>query len=169
MIKSDRSALTAEIPHLRRYARALLRDSAAAEDLVQSCMERALSRFHLWERDRRLRPWLFAIMHNLYVSSVRIRSAAPVLTPLTEMNAPHTAACQEALIDAQRVLTAVYSLPGEQREAVLLVAIEELSYKEAAEVLGIPVGTLMSRLHRGRERLREVLGMAKPAVLRRVK
>lgn len=170
MTAPDRSLLTAEIPHLRRYARALLRDPTAAEDLVQSSLERALSRLHLWQPDRRLRPWLFAIMHNLFVSSVRRRTNAPVLVPLSEAVIPAVSASQEAYLDASRVLAAVSALSDEQRTVVLLIALEGLSYKEAAEVLDIPVGTLMSRLHRGRERLREVLGMGKAApALHRVK
>lgn len=168
MTEPDRSLLAAEIPHLRRYARALLRDPAAADDLVQSSLERALSRWHLWQADRRLRPWLFAIMHNLYVSSLRSRIGA--LVPLTEVAMPTVSPSQDAYLDAQRVLAAANDLPEEQRMPVLLIGLEGLSYKEAAEVLEIPVGTLMSRLHRGRERLREVLGMGKAAsALHRVK
>jgi RNA polymerase sigma-70 factor (ECF subfamily) len=167
---TDHSLLTAEIPHLRRYARFLFRDPHAADDLVQSCLERALGRLHLWQRDKKMRPWLFTIMHNLYVSSVRSDFARPVMVPLTDMNSSSMAAGQEAGLDAQRTLAAVERLPEDQRLPLLLIGVEEMSYREAAEVLGIPVGTLMSRLHRGREELRRSLGMTKPApVLHRVK
>ncbi|MEL7639261.1 MAG: sigma-70 family RNA polymerase sigma factor [Solidesulfovibrio sp.] len=166
----ETSQLLAEIPHLRRYARALLRDPQAAEDLVQSCLERALCRFNQWQRDRRLRPWLLAIMHNLHVSGVRRRADEPAAVSLTDSMAAATHDNQESRLDAQRVLAAARELPEDQRMAVLLVGVEEMSYRDAAEVLGIPLGTLMSRLHRGREQLRRLLGMAEPApAMRRVK
>ncbi|WP_300156583.1 sigma-70 family RNA polymerase sigma factor [Solidesulfovibrio sp.] len=157
----DISLLMAEIPHLRRYARALARDPQTAEDLVQSCLERALRRFHQWQRDRRLRPWLLAIMHNLHVSAIRQRAGEPASVPLHETMAAATAGDQESRFDAKRVLEAARELPEDQRLAVLLVGVEEMSYKDAAEMLGIPVGTLMSRLHRGREQLRRLLGLTK--------
>ena len=157
---TSRSLLVAEIPHLRRYARALVRDPEAADDLVQSCLERALSRFHLWQRDRRLRPWLFTIMHNLHVNSIRHRSSRPALVPLEQAaTPPAVAANQEMAMEVRKVLAAIDELPEAQRAVVVLVGIEELSYKEAAAALGIPPGTLMSRLHRGRKRLREILRM----------
>lgn len=159
----DISLLTAEIPHLRRYARALLRDGQAADDLVQSCLERALSRFHLWQPERRLRPWLLSIMHNLHISAVRQCSGAPVVLGYDESMSVSVAPNQEPRLEAQRALAAMWELPDEQRLAVLLVGVEEMSYREAADMLGIPIGTLMSRLHRGREALRQKLGMANPA------
>ncbi len=157
----DRAALIAEIPHLRRFARSLARDPDAADDLVQSCLERALSRFHLWRPERRLRPWLFTMLRNLYVDTVRHRSAAQAreqrsaeVVPLAQR------AGQEDSVTARRALDAIDRLPGEQRDAVLMVCVNDLTYAEAAEVLGIPRGTLMSRLHRGRLRLRNDLGLA---------
>lgn len=168
----NRTLLIAEIPHLRRYARALLRDPERADDLVQNCLERALSRFHLWQPDRRLRPWLFTIMHNLHVSGMRYHGSRPALVELDE-TAPSAqqAPKQEEALEARAVLAAIDRLPEDQRIAVLLVGIEELSYEDAAASLGIPVGTLMSRLHRGRERLRELLRMTehRPPAIRRVK
>jgi RNA polymerase sigma-70 factor (ECF subfamily) len=165
-----RSLLITEIPHLRRYARVLSREAQAAEDLVQSCLERALSRLHQWDRNRRLRPWLLTIMHNLHTDSLRRRAAAPPMEPLTELTSPAEPARQDVKLEARQVLEAAALLPEEQRQAVLLVAVEELSYQEAAEVLGIPAGTFMSRLHRGRERLREILKMKPQSPsLRRVK
>lgn len=155
--RDARFLLTKEIPHLRRYARVLTREPDIAEDLVQSCLERALSRFHLWQQDRRLRPWLFTIMHNLFVNQVRSRASRPVLISLEGMAVQmSTAADQERRTEVREVLAALESLGEDQRAAVVLVGVEGLSYEEAAEVLGIRPGTLMSRLHRGRERLREL-------------
>lgn len=165
--RDARLLLTREIPHLRRYARVLTRNSDSAEDLVQNCLERGLSRFHLWQQDRRLRPWLFTIMHNLFVNQVRSRASRPVLVSLEGMATQlSTAADQETRTEAREVLAALESLSEDQRSAVVLVAVEGLSYEEAAEVLGIRPGTLMSRLHRGRERLRELCFPAsdKPAI-----
>ncbi len=161
----NRDLLIAEIPHLRRYARSLARDPDAADDLVQSCLERALKRFQLWQPERRLRPWLFTILHNLYVDSLRHRTSAAAQQPVAEVvNLASQAANQEQAVTAQRVLHQIDRLPPEQRDVVLLVGVNELTYAEAAEVLGIPAGTLMSRLHRARARLREALGMVESAV-----
>lgn len=172
---TNRSLLIDEIPHLRRYARSLTRDADAADDLVQGCLERALGRFHLWQPKRRLRPWLFAIMHNLFIDTRRLRANRSPALPLDELlSPPSQAAGQEHHLNAQAVLRQVDLLPPEQRDAVLLIAINDLSYAEAAAVLGIPEGTLMSRLHRGRTKLREQLGMVeraplRPSPIRRVK
>lgn len=170
----NRALLIDEIPHLRRYARSLTRDADAADDLVQGCLERALGRLHLWHPQRRLRPWLFTIMHNLFIDSRRQRGNRMAALPLDEMpRPPSQPARQEHHLNAQAVLRQVDLLPAEQRDAVLLVAVNDLSYTEAAAVLGIPAGTLMSRLHRGRAKLREQLGMAertpaRPSPIRRV-
>lgn len=154
---SEFSRLLAEIPHLRRYARVLLHDSWAEEDLVQGSLERALRHFDQWRRERPLRPWLLAIMHNLYVSSLRRCAAAPAFSPLGEVDDLSVAASQDIRLEARRVLEATGHLPEEQRLVLILIAVEELSYKDAADILDIPVGTLMSRLHRGRARLRGML------------
>lgn len=171
-----RALLIAEIPHLRRYARSLTRDADDADDLVQGCLERALGRFHLWQPERRLRPWLFAIMRNLFIDTRRMRHNRIPELPLDDMDVPTVqAASQEQQMTANAVLNQVDLLPAEQREVVLLVAVNELSYAQAAAVIGIPVGTLMSRLHRGRLKLREQLGLAAagpavpPGTIRRVK
>ncbi len=167
----DRSLLIEEIPHLRRYAWALTRDFEAADDLVQSCLERALRRFSLWQRNRRLRPWLFAIMRNLYIDSLSYQSKRNFCVPLTEFNEPASQnANQEDHINRQEILAEIDRLPEKHKEVVILVGLDELSYAQAAEVLSIPVGTLMSRLHRGRARLREKLEMAeRKTVIRIVK
>jgi RNA polymerase sigma-70 factor (ECF subfamily) len=168
---SGRDRLIAEIPHLRRYARALTRDPDLADDLVQTCLERSLSRFHMWKPSRRLRPWLFTIMHNLHVDMVRHRARRGLSVALDELaDPPAEPAGQEASVNVRAVLDEIDNLPLEQRDVLILVGVDELSYAEAADVLSIPLGTLMSRLHRGRTRLREKLGMAAsgPAI-RRVK
>jgi RNA polymerase sigma-70 factor (ECF subfamily) len=167
----DRGLLIAEIPHLRRYALALTRDPDLADDLVQTCLERGLSRFKLWQPSRKIRPWLFTIMHNLHVDMVRHSARRGVSLPLDEMpEQPSQAAGQEAHLNVRAVLDEIDKLPRDQRDVLILIGIDELSYAEAAGVLSIPLGTLMSRLHRARSRLRERLGMAgsRPPI-RRVK
>jgi len=159
----NRTKLVAEIPHLRRYARSLTRDQHAADDLVQNCLERALNRFHQWQPGRGLRPWLFTIMHNLFIDAHRRGRHSRDILPLEDLHAPPAqGAPQEHHLAARTVLQEIDLLPQEQRDVVLLVGVNELSYAEAAMVLGIPQGTLMSRLHRGRAKLRERLGMASP-------
>jgi RNA polymerase sigma-70 factor (ECF subfamily) len=161
--------ITAQIPHLRRYAFALVGDRDRADDLVQDCLERAWSRAHLW-RQGNIRGWLFTIMHNVSINARRREFRAPPLTSLDRPGLePSTRASQEDHLSIGALHAAVNSLPQEQQEVILLVGLGEFSYAEAAEVLGVPIGTVMSRLHRGRERLRQMLvGQGGPA-LRRVK
>lgn len=145
-----------QVPRLRRYARALTGDPTRADDLVQDTLERALTRGHLWRRDSDLRAWLFTIMHNQFVNQVRasdaLRDAADVADlMLTDRGEPGDVA---VLMDLDAALA---RLPAEQREVLLLIGLEELSYQEAATVLGVPIGTVMSRLSRGRERLRRMM------------
>lgn len=160
--------IVAQIPHLRRYARALLGDAALAEDLVQDCLERAWSRFHLWREGSNLRTWLFTIMHNLHANAARNAARRPQTVPIDAfgLSAP-TRAAQEDGLTLASIDAALAALPEEQRQVILLIGLEEMSYRDAASVLGVPVGTVMSRLHRGRERLRHAL--AGGATLRRVK
>ena len=150
------------IPALRRYARALVRNRAAADDLVQDCLERAVSR---WQQrgDGSVRAWLFAILHNLAVDQFRKNAARGRHVPIDETNEGNfgEAAVQEQKLMYQDVLNKLAKLPEEQRAVLLLVAVEDLSYAEAAKVLNIPVGTVMSRLSRARERLQlEIEGIA---------
>ncbi len=169
--------IEAEIPRLRRYARALARDVAAADDLVQDCLTRALGKIHLWQEGTDLRAWLFTILHNQYVNQVRrsVREGAAVGLSETEpllTRAPHQQRLE--LRDLERAIT---KLPEEQRSVILLVGLEGMRYEEVAEVLDVPVGTVRSRLSRGREALRRLMGvvpdhhaeiiMADPAALRR--
>jgi RNA polymerase sigma factor (sigma-70 family) len=154
------SEIEAEIPRLRRYARALTRDVAAADDLVQDCLTRALGKLHLWQKGTDLRAWLFTILHNQYVNYVRrsVREGAAV--GLNDGEPLLTRAPQQGqrleLRDLQR---AIAKLPEEQQSAILLVGLEGLHYDEVAAVLGVPVGTIRSRLSRGRAALRRLIGI----------
>jgi RNA polymerase sigma-70 factor (ECF subfamily) len=150
--------VAAHIPRLRRYARALVGERHAADDLVQDTVERALNKFHLWRPGSDLRAWLFAIMHNVFVNQLRARGARPE-EPLDESFDVAAAAAGDRL-EVRDLDAALARLPAEQREVVLLVGLEEFSYAEAAKALGIPIGTVMSRLFRGRERLRALLAGA---------
>ncbi|MBZ0095293.1 MAG: RNA polymerase sigma factor [Sulfuricella sp.] len=165
MEKFDR-LIEEHIPRLRRYARALAGDRARADDLVQDTLERAWGKFHLWRRGSDLRAWLFSIMHNVYVNGVRKGSAVPMLLPLEDdaLDVPVRAA-QEDGLQVRDVHAALACLPQEQREVLLLVGLEEMRYEEVAKVLDVPLGTVMSRLSRGRERLRQIMaGGAVPAL-----
>lgn len=146
----------AAIPALRRYAWALLRNGPAADDLVQDCLVRALDRLPDW-RGGDVRPWLFAIMHNLHVSRWRRLRRFPTVTVDAEAPAFRVEAGQTHHVELQAVLRALDALAAEQRDVLLLVTVEGLDYADAAHVLGIPVGTVMSRLSRGRDRLRRLL------------
>ncbi|PZP65160.1 MAG: RNA polymerase subunit sigma-24 [Azospira oryzae] len=145
------------MPRLRRYARALLGDRAEADDLVQDTLERAWRKAALWRPGSDLRAWLFAIMHNVFVNQTRTRRTN-MEEPLDEAVLEHPAA-SDAAAGAQLLdlASALAKLPAEQREVVLLVGLEEFTYEEAARALGIPIGTVMSRLARGRERLRQLM------------
>jgi RNA polymerase sigma-70 factor, ECF subfamily len=159
-----------QIPRLRRYARALTGDPAAADDLVQDCLLRGLSGLHRWRRGSDMRAWLFTILHNVYVNTVRRRSNGPSFVSLDEEAAlPPIPPNQEQTVEIGELAAALAALPPEQKSVVLLIGLEEMSYEEVAQVLDIPIGTVMSRLHRARERLRRgVAGHAGPG-LRRVK
>lgn len=151
------AAIRDQIPRLRRYARALTGNRDSADDLVQDTLERALSRSALFRPGGDPRPWLFTIMHNVFVNQVR--SAAARRTTQLDPQAYEPIAHDStqdglALRDLARALADV---PADQREVILLVGLENLSYADAASILGVPVGTVMSRLSRGRERLRAAL------------
>lgn len=153
--------LAALIPRLRRYAHALARHPVRPDDLIQDTLERAWSRRRQWTPGTDLRAWLFTILHHTFVSEMRrfaVRgydaNAIDDGTEAAFQRDGATAAQPGAMLDLERALAA---LPVDQRAVVLLVGLEDLSYREAADVLGIPVGTVMSRLSRGRSRLRELL------------
>jgi RNA polymerase sigma-70 factor (ECF subfamily) len=149
-------AIEPQIAALRRYARALVGNAAAADDLVQDCLEKAVSHWHQ-RRDGDPRPWLFAILHNLAVDQFRKVAARGRHVTIDEIseNDFSDAAAQEHRLIYQDVLNKLARLPEEQRAVLLLVAVEDLSYADAARVLKIPVGTVMSRLSRARERLQQ--------------
>jgi RNA polymerase sigma-70 factor (ECF subfamily) len=142
--------VAAQIPALRRYARALTRDRDRAEDLLQDCLERALSRRALFRHPGNLRSWLFRIMHNIYVNYVRSSDDHRNLLSLEE---PVAVPNQIPTVEIKETLKAFNCLPAEQRQALLLVAVEGMSYREAAGVLHIPVGTVLSRVSRARQAL----------------
>lgn len=142
------------IPQLRRYARALVGNETAADDLVQDTLERALHKFELWQPGTNLRAWLFSVMHNVHVNQVR---GGRDWEPLDdEMEIP-VGPRQEDGLHIRDLGNALRELPLEQREVLLLVGLEGMRYEEVSLALGVPMGTVMSRLSRGRERLRCLL------------
>ena len=163
------SLLEPLIPALRRYAYALVRDPEAADDLVQDTLERALSRWHLRHAEGDLRAWLFAILRNLHVSAWRQKRRRGMQVPLDERDEPAAAAVQESGLETQDVLAALDRLPEEHKSLLLLIGVEDFSYDEAARLLGVPIGTVMSRLSRARQRLRAALDGGRTTLLRRVK
>lgn len=161
--------LEAQIPRLRRYAYALARDRDAADDLVQDCLEHALSRRHQRRGDGDLAAWLFAILRNLHLSAVRTRGRRGMPAALDAVAEPASPADLEGALLARDALGALDLLPEEQKSLLLLVGVEDLSYADAAQVLGIPAGTVMSRLWRARQRLRALIDTGSTPFLRRVK
>jgi RNA polymerase sigma-70 factor (ECF subfamily) len=156
----DRAALIEEqIPGLRRFACALLRGNReAADDLVQDTLVRALSHWNLRRNKGNLRGWLYTILYNRFLSDqhrVRRQGSHDPLTEETELRGIDGG--QNSVLERRDLLRAFAALPGEQRAVLLLIGVEDLSYHEAARVLGVPIGTVMSRLWRGRERLRRYM------------
>ena len=167
--------LEAVVPRLRRYARALTGSREAADDLTQDALERAWHKRALWQPGTDLRAWMFTIMHNVFVNGMR--KGRPTVS-MDEVAGEEPRAASGASVETGIVLgelaRSLSLLPDEQRDVLLLVGLEQFSYAEASEVLGVPIGTVMSRLSRGRERLRILLeagsaGGERPAALRRVK
>jgi RNA polymerase sigma-70 factor (ECF subfamily) len=148
--------LPAHVAGLRRYALALTGSGWEAEDLVQETLARAIAAAASFRKDGNLRGWLFSIMHNAFVSSVRAKRVVEreLNDDLPEVGQPAT---QLERLEVRDVLSALARLPEGQRAALVLIALEDFSYREAARVLGVPLGTLMSRLARGRETLRRVM------------
>jgi len=159
------------VPALRRYARVLTGDAWAADDLVQDTLERACRKWLLWRSGSNLRAWLFTLMHHLYLN--QRRGAPPLQTvdiDTLHEGLPAPAQDTDGALDIERCLL---RLPAEQRAVLLLVALEDMAYADAARVLQIPVGTVMSRLSRARARLCELMepmqAPAQPPALRRLK
>ena len=157
------------IPRLRRYARALTGDSSAADDLVQDALERALVKQALWREGTDLRAWLFTVMHNVFVNQVR-SAVANRTVPMDDMTSELPQSQGTDRLEIRDLDAALRALPEEQRAVVLLVGLEQMTYDEAAKVLDVPIGTVMSRLSRGRERLRRLTqGLPEVTVLKVVK
>lgn len=155
MRAQDEAEIVACIPSLRRYARGLMSDPDRADDLVQDTLERAWSRFSMWQKHSELRAWMFGIMHNQFIDRIRAQRSRPedsVGDDLPELPQRPQQADALEVRDLDRLLQ---RLPPEQREVLLLVSVEELSYQEVAIVVGVPIGTVMSRLSRARARLRD--------------
>ncbi len=167
------SEITAHLPRLKRYARALLHNPAQAEDLVQDTMIRALEKAHLFRHDTNLRGWLVTIMHNEHVNAVRRNVRGPFMVSddaIMEMGRPET---QEAPVQLLEIRRAVGRLPHEQREALLLHWLHGFKYEEVAAKLDLPLGTVQSRISRARKALRLMietpssgLGLANPLTAR---
>jgi RNA polymerase sigma-70 factor, ECF subfamily len=170
MRAQDEADIVACIPHLRRYARGLSAGREHADDLVQDTLERAWSKYSMWQRRGEVRAWMFGIMHNLFIDRIRGQHSRPEDSAGDELpEVPDRAAPFERLEvrDLDRVLQ---RLSPEMREVLLLVGVEELSYQQVADVLGVPIGTVMSRLSRARERLRaELDGRSAVSKIQRVK
>ncbi|MGH8778462.1 RNA polymerase sigma factor [Paraburkholderia sp.] len=162
-----RDGLMDHVPRLRRYARALINNRELADDLVQDTLERALRNAGQFRPDTDLRAWLFTIMHNVFVNQVRKASTRAVHLSVdddvheSEFAVPGN---QAQSLEVRDLDYALQRLPDDQREVVLLVGLEEMSYADVALALGVPIGTVMSRLSRGRERLRTLMAGAQPGV-----
>ena len=153
-----------EIPRLRRYARALTRATDRADDLVQDTLVRAIAKAHLWQPGTDIRAWLFTIMHNQYVNIVRRTTRLEAMVDIEQVSSSLIATTDPTSSWQLRELDrALAQLPGKQREVILLVGLEGISYETAAKVLGVPIGTVRSRLSRGREMLCELLGRKEDA------
>lgn len=160
-----------QLPHLRRYAIALTRSETQADDLVQDCLERGLRKRHLWHRTGSLRSWLFRMLYRTHIDRERSRRRGEVpvdagtIDPIASQSAN-----QEHFVEVRDIGDALDQLPDEQRATILLVALEGFAYDEVAEIMRVPVGTVRSRLSRGRQTLREIRAREEPhRILRRVK
>jgi RNA polymerase sigma-70 factor (ECF subfamily) len=157
---NDAESIVELIPRLRRYARALAGNRTSADDLVQDTLERAWSKLHLYRRGTDLRAWMFTVMHNVHVN--QRRAARPGTQLDEEMPELAQPARETDTLVLRDLDAAIRRLPADQREVLLLVALEDMSYDEAARALEIPIGTVMSRLARAREKLRAMLSGLPP-------
>lgn len=165
------SQLIALIPELRRFARGLCGDPAVADDLVQDCLERALAKSHLYDPARPLKAWSYAILRNQFISKMRSSRRAPFVKTIDELqdNEGGEPPEQEQRLGLSLIAEALDRLTPQHREVIILVGLEEMSYRDVAEITGVPVGTVMSRLSRARSTLRDMLETRGQTVLRRVK
>lgn len=158
---SFEDGLTALLPRLRRFAHAIARNPADADDLTQATVERALRSKSQWQPGTRLDSWLYRIMRNLWIDTVRGRGRKEDLhVPVEEAEWISTDPRQamEAAIDLKTAMAAMQRLPEDQREVVALILVEGFGYRECSEILGLPIGTVSSRLVRGRTALLEMVG-----------
>jgi RNA polymerase sigma-70 factor (ECF subfamily) len=158
-MKDFAQLLEVEIPRLRRYARVLSRDVSRADDLVQSCLTRAIAKQHLWQHGTNLHAWLFTILHNQHVNDIRLsvrEGAYVMLEEAPELTVQSNAIATLQLRDLEAALG---KLPPEQRQVILLIGLEGMRYDEVAVIMGVPIGTVRSRLSRGRDQLRRLMGM----------
>lgn len=153
-----RQGLTDLLPRLRRLARALTGHASDADDLVQIALERALARAAQWRPDTRLDAWVFGIIRHAWLDELRARSRRSRVFAPEALGETVGEAAIDRHADAMSVATAMATLSDEQREVVALVLVEGLSYRETADLLGVPVGTVTSRLARGRQTLQHLLG-----------
>jgi RNA polymerase sigma-70 factor, ECF subfamily len=154
-----RDLLVAMLPRLRRFARALAKNADDADDIVQIAVERALLHLHQWRRDTKLESWVFGIIRNAWIDEVRGRARRGRVFVPEEAGAHVGEALMESHIQVTSIQEAMALLPEEQCVVVALVLIEGLSYQEAAGVVGVPIGTVTSRLARGREALQKILDL----------
>lgn len=152
-----RERLVHHIPALRAYARMLLRSSEAADELVQDCLLRAIEKNHLWKRGTDLKAWLFTMMHRLFINDYRRRARRPTVPLEDERVGALGGPRQLDHMVLQQVKETLHTLPDEQREAIILVAMQGFSYQRAADILGAPVGTIRSRVSRARATLRDAM------------
>jgi RNA polymerase sigma-70 factor (ECF subfamily) len=170
MLNHDQAAAVEEqIPALRRYARALVRNSDRADDLVQDCLERAVSRFHQFQPGTNLRTWMFTILHNVHCDALRRQKRRGTDVPIDEWERrAKTDANQPQAMEMRDFRRTFSRLPETDRRILFLVGVEGYSYEEASETLDVAVGTVKSRLFRARERLRRLQGeMAEPWMVSR--
>jgi RNA polymerase sigma-70 factor (ECF subfamily) len=167
--------LIAALPRLRRYARVLTGDLNRADDLVQDTLARAWAKRRLWRTGSDLRAWLFTIMHNVHINQFSLRQREFSEVSLDADDGPAAPweipvrATQSDRLELTELFAQIARLPDEQREVLLLAAVEELRYQDIAQVLGVPIGTVMSRLNRAREKLRRSAGNASAASLKVVR
>ncbi|KGM56388.1 hypothetical protein N799_04625 [Lysobacter arseniciresistens ZS79] len=156
MDEADEARIGELIPRLRQFARSLVHDGAAADDLVQAALERALRAWSSRRRPDALQPWLFSILYRQFIDerrrAGRLRRLLEIVGMMEESHAPSA----ERVNESRAALASFGRLPEEQRVVMLLVSVEGFSYREVADTLGVPIGTVMSRLSRGRERLRQL-------------
>jgi RNA polymerase sigma-70 factor (ECF subfamily) len=159
-MKEFHRMVSEQIPRLRRYAWALVRDGARADDLVQDTLTRAIAKEHLWQPGTNLAAWLFTLMHNQNVNTVRRAQREGTTIDVEQCSATLIANTDpEASCKLRELDRAIARLPDEQRQVLLLVGLEGIAYDDAAAILRIPVGTVRSRLSRARDSLRRLMGI----------